>query len=166
MSLAVIERFLDTYNLPWLILAILTWLLILFSCSSREFFYALPVGIWTMVVGAVLEEFFINHKFWTERFILIHLGELDLFVVVGPFFAIGLLLIKFLPGGRWGKFLIVLILSTLATGIELLATKLGFLVYHPTNWIPLQSFATYVLGLMSGLGFYFVFYDIPDQGTY
>ncbi len=162
MSLKIIIEFLDTYNLPWFILAILTWLPIVFTCSSREFFHALPVGIWTMIVGGILENFFIYHKFWVQRFILVHLGELDLFVTIGPFFSIGILLIKFLPKNRWGKYLIVLILSALATGIELLAIKLAFLEYHPHNWQALYSLIIYTLGLMSGLGFYHIYSSHPE----
>ncbi|MBB6214461.1 hypothetical protein HNQ80_000541 [Anaerosolibacter carboniphilus] len=159
MSLHIIIKFLDSYNLPWLILAILTWLVIFFSCSLREFFHALPVGIWTMIVGAVLESFFLHHKFWVERFIMIHIGELDLFLIIGPFFSIGLLLIRFLPKSRWGKCLIILAFAALATGIELIAIKLGFLEYHESKWGIAYSIVAYCLSLMSALGFYSVYYN-------
>lgn len=159
MLLEIISAFLDKYNLPWLILAVLSWLLIILSCSYRSFLHALPVGFWTMAVGTTLELFFINYKFWTERFVMIPLGELDLFVIIGPFFSMGILLIRFLPEGRWSKYLAVLIFSALATGIELIAVELQFLVYHQEKWGFLYSMAAYCLGLMSALGFYFIYHN-------
>ncbi|MEW9122841.1 MAG: hypothetical protein AB2421_09025 [Thermotaleaceae bacterium] len=152
-----IIKFLDLYNLPWLLLALLTWLIIFFTCSSRQFLHGLPVGIWTMAVGGILEAFFIEHKFWIQRFILIHVGELDLFVLIGPFFAIGLLLIRFLPSTPWGKSIIVLGFSALATLIELAAIKLHFLSYHESKWGWIYSMVAYCIGLTSALGFYYIY---------
>ncbi|AOY77109.1 hypothetical protein [Clostridium formicaceticum] len=159
MNIETFIKLLDTYNLPWLILAIITWLTIYFSCSLQQFFHALPVGFWTMVIGGMLESFFIEHKFWVDRFIMIHIGELDLFVLIGPFFAVGLVLIRFLPKGRWKKHLIVLTFAALSTAIELIAIKLKFLEYHPEKWGVLYSFVAYSLALMSALGFYYVYYS-------
>ncbi|SNT27615.1 hypothetical protein SAMN05446037_10707 [Anaerovirgula multivorans] len=159
MIIELVMKFLDTHNLPWLILAAITWLIIYFSCSLQQFFHALPVAFWTMLIGGILESFFIDKKFWIERFILVHLGELDLFVIIGPFFSIGLLLIRFLPKGRWKKHLAILVFATLATAIELIATKLGFLEYHSEKWGALYSLVAYYLALMSALGFYYVYYN-------
>lgn len=159
MSSETIIQFLDTYNLPWLILTIIAWLVIYFSCSLQQFFHALPVAFWTMLVGGTLESFFIHHKFWVQRFILIHLGELDLLVIIGPFFSVGLLLIRFLPKGRWKKLFLVSLFSILSTIIELISIKLGFLEYHPEKWGALHSIAIYCLGLMSALGFYYIYYN-------
>ncbi|AKL94639.1 hypothetical protein CACET_c11740 [Clostridium aceticum] len=160
-----IIEFLDTYNLPWLILAGITWLTIYFSCSLQQFFHALPVGLWTMTIGGTLENFFIDNKFWEQHFIMIQVGKLDLFVLVGPFFAVGLLLIRFLPKGRWQKFFMVLVFSALSTAIELIAIKFGFLTYHPENWSAISSLIAYYLGLMSGLGFYYVYYNKNISGS-
>lgn len=157
MTLEIIIRFLDKYNLPWLLLAIMTWLIILFSCSRKCFLHGLPTGIWTLLIGAGLEQFFINYKFWLERFIMIRVGELDLFVIIGPFFSIGVLLIRFLPESRWGKYLAVLFWSGVSTGIELIAIKLGFLDYHPVKWSALHSLISYYLSLLSALGFYYCY---------
>ncbi|SCY44567.1 hypothetical protein [Alkaliphilus peptidifermentans] len=151
--------FLDTYNLPWLILAILSWIVIYFTCSFNQFLHGLPVALWTMTIGGILEHFFINEKFWQQRYILVQLGELDLFVLIGPFFTIGLLLIRFLPRSPWGKFLLIFMFSMLSTVIELLSVKLGFLEYHPEKWGILYSLVAYYLGLMSALGFYYIFYN-------
>ncbi len=159
MSLEIITRFLDQHNLPWLILALLTWLAIYLLCSPRCFFKAFPVGIWTMAVGGILEHFFIEHKFWEERYMMIPLGESDLFVIIGPFFAIGVILIRFLPESRRGKFLTVLVLSVFATAIELIAIELGFLTYNESKWGVLNSLIAYSLGLMSALGFYYAYYS-------
>ncbi|WP_026477221.1 hypothetical protein [Alkaliphilus transvaalensis] len=154
-----ITNFLDTYNLPWLILAVICWVVIFFTCSLKEFKRALPIALWTMVVGGVLENFFIDNKFWKEDFILVHLGELDLFVVIGPFFTIGLFLIRCLPKKSWQKLFLVLLLSTLATLIEFFSIKLGFLSYDSEKWGYIYSIVAYIIGLMSALGFYFIYYD-------
>ncbi len=159
LSLEIIVEFLDHYNLPWVILAVLSWLSIYFSCSFHCFLQALPVGIWIMAVGTVLEQFFIYHRFWEDHFIMVPIGESDLFLIIGPFFSIGILLIRFLPKNRWGQFFTVLILSGLAAGIELIAVKLGFLTYNSAKWGFLNSFIAYYLGLMSALGFYYVYYS-------
>lgn len=159
MLLETISEFLNQYNLPWLILAIISWLAIYFLCSFRVFLHALPVGIWTMFIGAILEYFFVRYEFWTERFIMIPIGGLDLFVVVGPFFTIGIILIRFLPAGKYGKLAIVFVLSLIAAGVELLAVKMGFLVYNQEKWTVLYSVVAYCLGLMSALGFYYVYYN-------
>lgn len=164
MALETVTRFLDQHNLPWLLLAAVSWLIIAFSCSRKAFWRGLPAGIWTMATGTILELFFINHKFWVERFIMIHIGELDLFVITGPFFSVGLLLIRFLPENRWGRYLAVLFWSGFATGIELLAVKLGFLEYQPAKWSMFHSIMAYFLGLMSALGFYYIFTSVsPAQ---
>ncbi|WP_425445821.1 hypothetical protein [Dethiothermospora halolimnae] len=159
MFTKIIINFLDTYNLPWLILALMTWSLIYISCSLKQFFYALPVGIWTMVVGTILENFFIYHKFWSDHFILVHIGELDLFLIIGPFFSIGLLLIRFLPKSSFGKYMIILLFSAISVGIELIAIKLGFLSYNAEKWSLIHSLGAYSLSLMSGLGFYYIYYN-------
>ncbi|UNC90648.1 hypothetical protein [Candidatus Contubernalis alkaliaceticus] len=159
MSLDIITGFLDQHNLPWLILALLSWIIIYFLCSSRCFLKAFPVGLWTMTVGAILEHFFIEHKFWEEQFIMIPLGELDLFVIIGPFFAIGVILIRVLPENRLGKFLTVLFLSIIAVAVELAAIQLGFLSYNEAKWGLLNSLIAYSIGLMSALGFYYAYYS-------
>ncbi|MDA8233904.1 MAG: hypothetical protein M0Z31_03675 [Clostridia bacterium] len=161
MTLEPVIRFLDRYDLPWVLLALMTWLAILLTCSRKEFWRGLPVGLWTMVIGGALEQFFIHHKFWAEDFIMIKIGELDLFLIIGPFFTIGVLLVRFLPESRWGKFLAVLAWSGFATLIEMGAIKFGFLDYHPVKWGMEFSIATYYLALMSALGFYFSLYDRP-----
>lgn len=152
-----IITFLDTYNLPWFLLALLTWLVIYISCSLKEFLHGLPVGLWTAVVGGVLEKFFIDHKFWTEEFIMIQINGLDLFVIIGPFFALGIVLIRFLPKESWQRVALIIGLAALGTFIEFLATKLGFLVYNPEKWIWVHSIVAYILGLMSALGFYYIY---------
>ncbi|ABR47684.1 hypothetical protein Amet_1488 [Alkaliphilus metalliredigens QYMF] len=159
MNIEVLIEFLDAYNLPWLLLAIISWLAIYFSCSLQQFFHALPVAIWTMIVGGILEKFFIDHKFWIDRFILIPVGELDLFVIIGPFFCLGLLLIRFLPKDRSKKCLLILLFSALSTIIEALSIELGFLEYRQGKWSALHSLVAYTLGLMSALGFYYVYYS-------
>lgn len=163
MALEPIIGFIDTYNLPWLLLALLTWVLILSFCSSRSFFHALPIGLWTMALGTCLESFFIHHKFWAERFILIPVGELDLFVILGPFFTIGILFIQFLPESRFGKCLSILVFSALATSIEWIAIQLEFLAYDPTKWGFPYSFAAYSLALLSAFGFYYLYYGNPKR---
>ncbi|WP_066633737.1 hypothetical protein [Desulfolucanica intricata] len=147
---------LDKYNLPWLLLAIITWLILFFSCSYKCFLQGLPVGIFTMITGASLEQFFISHKFWKEKFILVKIGELDLFLVTGPLLVIGILLIRFLPKSRLGMFLAILAWSSLATGIEFIALKLGFLAYHSEKWSSLHSLTGYFLYLLSALGLYYI----------
>ncbi len=159
MGLDAISRLLDKYNLPWLLLALMSWLIIIFSCSRKDFWYGFPVGIWTMVTGAVLEQFFIDQKFWVDRFIMIPVGELDLYLIIGPFFGLGLLLIRFLPKSRLLRYFSVLAWSALATGIEFIATKLHFLVYSGTKWSYLHSMTCYSIALMSALGFYFIYYE-------
>ena len=166
MVLASIISFLDKFNLPWVLLAIFTWWVIIFTDSRRDFRRCLPVGIWTMVTGALLEQFFIYNKFWVERFIMIKVGELDLFLILGPFFALGFLMIRFLPESRLAKFLTVLAWSGLAVGIELIATKLGFLDYHPQRWGSLYSLFTYYFALMSALGFYCVYNNHNTRSGY
>ncbi|KXG74896.1 hypothetical protein [Thermotalea metallivorans] len=156
--LDVISKFLEQYNLPWLLLAVISWVILYFSCSWRTFLHLLPVGIWTMVMGSILEHFFISHKFWIERFILLKLGELDLFVSIGPFFSLGVLLIRFLPQGKWRKLLAVLFWSAFSTLMEIMAILLRFLAYHGEKWGIFHSFIIYFFSLMSTLGFYYTFY--------
>ncbi len=112
-----------------------------------------------MIVGGILEHFFINHKFWQEEFIMFPIGELDLFLIIGPFFSIGVLLIRFLPEGALGKFFLVFILSGIATGIEFVAIEMEFLIFNIEKWGFLNSLVAYYLGLMSGLGFYYAYYS-------
>ncbi len=150
-----VSRFLEQFNLPWLLLALLSWSLILIFCSRQCFRKGYPVGILTMITAAVLEQYFITQKFWIDRFIMVHVGELDLFLIIGPYFALGLLMIRFLPTNRWGKLAAVLILSGIATGVELIAVQLRMLEYQPGKWGAAQSMVTYVLGLFSALGFYY-----------
>lgn len=159
-------NFIYYYRLPWIILSIFTWALIIFTCSFRQFIYAMPIGLWTMLVGGLLENFFINAKFWHESFILIPIGELDLFVMLGPFFTIGVILVRYLPKRPVHKLLLVLLLSLLATGIELIAIPLGLLTYAQGKWQSMHSVFAYVLGLMSALGFYFVYYNLPTKTIY
>lgn len=156
MTLKIIISFLDKYDLPWLLLAIMTWIILSFSCSWKQFIKALPVGIYTMIAGAALEHFFIKYKFWKENFIMIPINELDLFLVIGPFFSIGIVLIRFLPRSCFGKYISLLFWSGISTAIELAAIRLGFLTYHPTKWSYLYSFSLYFLSLMSALGFYYI----------
>ncbi len=159
MTLDSIIIFLDKYNLPWVLLAILVWIVIVFTCSMKEFVHALPVGIWTMFVGYILETFFVDHRFWVDKFLMIPIGDLDLFLVIGPFFAIGLLLIRFLPRERWKKLFLILLFSALATAIEALAMQLGFLQYADEKWCYIHSFVAYIFGLFSAVGFYSIYYD-------
>ncbi|MCW3489267.1 hypothetical protein [Dethiobacter alkaliphilus] len=155
MTLETIILFLDKYNLPWLLWALTSWLVIYMTCNRQQLRHAFSVGLWTAAVGLVLEHFFIVNKFWTERFIMLPVGELDLFVVIGPFFTLGVMLIRYLPGHFRGQMLAVFAWSATATAGELLSLRLGFLQYHPDKWTILHSFVGYYLGLMSALGFYF-----------
>ncbi|MFZ3173061.1 MAG: hypothetical protein WA118_13910 [Carboxydocellales bacterium] len=163
MVLKSISRFLDKFDLPWVLLALITILIIVSTNSRKDFWRCFPVGIWTMVTGALLEQFFIKNKFWVEHFKMIKVGELDLFVIIGPFFAIGFLLIRFLPENRLAKFLAVLAWSGLATGIEFMAGKLGFLEYDSQKWSALHSLGIYYLSLMSALGFYCIYNNHSNQ---
>lgn len=104
MFLNSVSRFLDKFDLPWVILALITILILVSTNSRKDFWRCCPVGIWTMVTGALLEQFFINNKFWVDHYIMIKVGELDLFVIIGPFFAIGFLLVRFLPENRLAIF--------------------------------------------------------------
>ena len=159
MIIEKLINFLDTHNLPWLILALITWVTIYFSCSLKQFLHALPVAIWTMLLGGILEHFFILHKFWIEDFILINVNGLDLFVIIGPFFSLGLILIRFLPRGKWSKYLTVLLFAVLSAMIELLSIKLGFLQFESGKWNIFYSVFAYFVSLMSALGFYYVYYN-------
>lgn len=161
MILESITGFLDKYNLPWLLLAVMTWVLIISTCSWKIFRYALPVGLWSMFVGYVMERFFIYHKFWIEKFILVHIGELDLFIVIGPFFAAGIMLIRFLPESGWGNLLSLLAWSLLFTGIEWVAATLKFLDYDDVRWTYIHSYVSYFFSLMNTLGFYYLIYALP-----
>lgn len=166
MILKSITGFLDQFDLPWLLLAIATILIIIFTNSRKDFWRCFPVGIWTMVTGTLLEQFFINNKFWVEDYIMIKVGELDLFVIIGPFFALGFLLIRFLPENRLAKFLAVLAWSGLTTGIEFIAGKLGFLSYDPQKWTALHSLGIYFFSLMSALGFYCIYNNHSQRHSY
>jgi hypothetical protein len=154
-----ITQFIDKYNLPWLLLAIISWMVIVSVFSKRHFWHALPVGFWTMTIGTMLELFFIEHRFWTDKYVMVHIGEIDLFVIIGPFFVIGLLLVRFLPANGIGKLLAVLAWSGFATGMEYIAIKMGFLDYQPGKWQALYSLLAYFISLMSALGFYYVYYN-------
>ena len=155
MTLDNITGFLDRHNLPWLLLAIISWIIVYLSSRRRAFFQLLPMGIWTAVVGYMLERFFIVHKFWSDKFIMIPINGLDLFVVIGPFFSIGILLLQYLPKTTFGQLAAVLFWSFIATAIEMLAIKLGFLYFASGKWTYLHSILAYCLGLMSTLGFYY-----------
>jgi hypothetical protein len=155
----IIVSFLERHNLPWLLWALLSWMGIGLTCSREQFWHAFPVGIWTTLVGSVLEHFFIVNKLWVDRFILIPVGEFDLFVAIGPFFTLGVLLIRFLPESAPGRFFAVLVWSAAAVLGELISVGIGFLQYNP-GWGALNSLVAYYLGLMSALGFYLSFYAI------
>ncbi len=155
-------NFLDRYNLPWFLLAVFSWTVVRLAGKREDLRHGFPVGVWTMAVGGVLEQFFIENKFWSERFIMVPVGEMDLFLLIGPFFALGILLIRFLPESTAGRLLAVLGWSLLAVIFEFLAVQLGFLAYHPRNWSGGHSLAGYFLALMSALGFYFIYYHIGD----
>lgn len=159
--LEAVMGFVEQYNLPWFLLAVLSWVVLRMAARRDSFRHALPVGIWTLAVGGILEHFFITEKFWNDRFIMVPVGELDLFLLIGPFFALGILLIRFLPENAVGRFVMVLVWSMLAVAIEFLAVELGFLSYS-TRWSGGHSLVGYLLGLMSALGFYFVYYRIDD----
>ena len=154
-------NFIDTYNLPWFLLAVFSWVIVRLTCRREDFRHGLPVGIWTLLAGGVLEHFFIQEKFWVERFSMIPVGELDLFLLIGPFFSLGVLLIRYLPESAPGRLAAVLGWSVLGVAIEFLAIQLGFLGYSP-QWSGGHSLLGYFLGLMSALGFYFAYYQISD----
>ncbi len=158
MTLDSFIIFLDKYNLPWVLLAVVVWLVIIFTCSLKEFIHALPVGIWTMFVGFILETFFVENRFWVDRFLMVPVGDLDLFLILGPFFAIGLLLIRFLPRERWKKIVLILIFAALGTAVEALAVQLEFLQYAE-KWCYIHSITSYCFGLFSAVGFYAIYYD-------
>lgn len=159
MILEMFKYYIELYKLPWLILAILSWIAIYFTCSFKQFMYALPSGVWSMMLGTILEQFFVYHKFWTDKYLLIPIGELDLFVIIGPFFAIGLLFIRFLPRNKWSICLLIVLFSAIATGIELLSIEFCSLKYHDTKWSYLHSLFAYCIGLISTLGFNSLYYD-------
>ncbi|MDW7650498.1 MAG: hypothetical protein SCK29_12070 [Bacillota bacterium] len=159
MPMEIIISFLERHNLPWLLWALLSWTGIRLTCSREQFWYAFPVGVWTTLVGSALEHFFIVNKLWVDRFVLIPVGQFDLFVAIGPFFTLGVLLIRFLPESASRRFFTVLILSATAVLGELISVAFGFLKYNP-GWGPLDSLIAYYLGLMSALGFYLSFYAI------
>lgn len=158
MNISAITNFLDKNNLPWFLLFLFCWWLIWATCTRKQFYHALPVGIWTMVVGTALEHFFIFHKFWVEKFIMIPFKDLDLFVCIGPFFAIGIMLVRFNPKTKSLKFFNIVAWSALATLVEFIAIELGFLAYTPSKWTYLSSFGTYMLSLHGALGFYSIYY--------
>ncbi|AOT69783.1 hypothetical protein [Geosporobacter ferrireducens] len=155
MTLNTLTKFLERYDLPWLLLAVISWIILYFSSRHRPFLKLLPAGIWSAVVGYILERFFIVHKFWEDKYIMIHVDGVDLFIVIGPFFAIGMLLLQYLPKSTFGQLAAVLLWSFFATAIEILAVKLGFLHFTPSKWTYLHSTLAYCLGLMSTLGFYY-----------
>lgn len=159
MVLETMANFFDRHNLPWLLWALLTWLVIRLTCNRTQFWHAFPVGLWTALVGSVLEHFFIENKFWVDRFILIPVGKFDLFAAVGPFFSLGVLLLRFLPNNAPGRFFAVFAWSAAAVLGELLSVRVGFLQYQP-GWSALNSLTAYFLGLVSALGFYFSYYAI------
>jgi hypothetical protein len=163
MTIETIVGFLDRHNLPWLLWALLSWLVIYLTCTRRQFWHAFPVGLWTALVGSILEHFFIENKFWVDHFILISIGKFDLFVAIGPFFALGVILIRFLPENAPGRFIAVFFWSVFAVLGELSSGWLGFLQYHPENWSALHSLVGYFIGLMSALGFSFSFYSISNE---
>jgi hypothetical protein len=160
MTLETLVGFLDRYNLPWLLWTLFSWQVILLTCTRKQFWHAFPVGIWTALVGTVLEQFFIENKFWVDRFILIQVGEFDLFLAIGPFFALGVMLARFLPENSLGRFFAVFAWSAAAMLGELTSVWLGFLQYHAEKWSALHSMTAYYIALMSSLGFYFSFYAI------
>lgn len=156
MTLNAFTKFLERYELPWLLLAIISWIILYFSSRHKPFLQLLPMGIWSAVVGYILERFFIVHKFWEDKYIMIHVDGVDLFVVIGPFLVVGILLLQYLPKSTWGQLGAVLLWSLFATAVELLAVKLGFLHFTPGKWTYLHSTLAYCLGLMSTLGFYYI----------
>lgn len=85
---------------------------------------------------------------------MININDIDLFVVIGPFFSLGILLIQYLPETAMKQLASVLLWSCFATAIELLAIKLGFLSYMEGKWSYLHSLLAYFLCLMNALGFY------------
>ena len=147
----------EVYRLPWLLLALVSWGILFVYQGKRSFWQGLPLGIWTSVVGGVLENFFVKHKFWAEEYILVKIGQIDLFVIIGPFLVIGWMLIRHLPEQPIGRILAVFSWSMFATFVEYVAIKLGFLSYEPGRWTYLLSIMAYSLALFSTLGVYFAF---------
>lgn len=154
---AIIE-FIKLNRLPWLILAIIIWIINIYFFNLKQFIYALPGGIFSMLIGASLETFFIAHKFWFERYLLIPVGKLDVSLIIGPFFSIGLWLIRLLPNNRLYTCCLILLLSALATGVEYIFIQFSILKYDTSRWSYYHSLFTYYLGLVSTLGLHCIYY--------
>lgn len=159
MYLQAIIELIKYYRLPWLILAIIFWIISYYIFSLKQFIYALPGGIFSMLIGTSLETFFIDHKFWQDRYLLIPVGELDLFLIIGPFLIIGLWLIRLLPNKRLYICCFILLLSALATGVEFIFIQIDVLKFDTSKWSYYHSLFAYFLGLLSTLGLHCIYYE-------
>lgn len=123
--------------MPWVIFAIVIWLIILiFLRASLGKYWS--AGLWALLVGYFLNNFFIKHEFYLFKETLYPIQAIPAAYLFG-LTGIGIIIVSFLPEGKAWQLPYLILLSALFTGMELFAESQGCLTY--IHWTLYDSFA-------------------------
>ena len=129
----------------WTIMAAVVWLfIILFLRSSLVKYWG--AGFWSIIVGYLLNDFFIKNGFFVFNHILYPIRGIPV-----AYFAllagIGIVVVFFLPQNKiWQLPYLILLVASFST-LELFAEKQGYLTY--INWNLYSSFLFKLLTLVT-----------------
>lgn len=113
--------------MPWVIFAAAIWLIILIFLRVSLVRYW-SAGLWALLVGYFLNDFFIKHGCYSFKKILYPIQAIPAAYLLG-LAGIGIIVVIFLPAGKAWQLPYLIMLSVLFAGLELLAKNQGYLIY-------------------------------------
>jgi len=143
-------------RLPWLILFIFAWGIFFTVSDWKQLRNNYRAGLMAAFWGGLLENFFIAKELFAENLMILPspFPNVAIYLMLGPFFVMGVLFVQFLPDIPTYKGPYALAWGIFGVTIEWIFLKLGYLQFH--NWSLWTSYLSYWLFFMMMIGTFHV----------
>lgn len=125
-------------KLPWVITAIVSWILLYILVDAKQLRRTIFGGIFTLALGSLVDWGGQQLHLYQFRDLIIPWAGCSAFYKWGPIFVIGVLYTQYLPRKRSLQVINIMVVSLLYLAMEALILQTGVAYY--TNWHILASF--------------------------
>ena len=151
-----ILHYIREQRLPWGILFVLAWVIFFIFSDWNQLRKNYPAGLMAAFWAGLLENFFIEKQLFIDHLMLLPapFRNVDIYLVLGPFFVMGVLFVQYLPDNPMYKGPYSLAWGVFGVFIEWIFLKVEYLRFR--DWTLWDSYLSYWLFFMMMIGTFHV----------
>lgn len=153
-----ILEYIREQRLPWAILFVFAWSIFFIFSDWNQLRKNYPAGLMAAFWAGLLENFFIEKQLFIDHDHLMLLPapfpNVDIYLVLGPFFVMGVLFVQFLPDNPMYKGPYALAWGIFGVFVEWMFLKVEYLKFQ--KWNLWSSYLSYWLFFMMMIGTFHV----------